>query len=226
MFDGTPYRNEFCRRIDTVRRMLDVADPPGLPETGAYIGREIRGLVILLLFASYENLLKSLCRGLLQTAVSLRVGNRRLRTGFRIFAVFDVIRAVLASEEKEKHIWKKAGGDLLELAADPKKCTINPYIFPHDGSFMKRSQVTLFFRIFNLGDPASILQDIWEKLDTIVVQRNKIAHGEMTPEEVGRTYSSEDVRALVNAWERRWMEFILHIEEKASLREFYRNKRA
>jgi len=67
---------------------------------------------------------------------------------------------------------------------------------------MKRSQVSLISDIFGLGDPGKILKEIWERLDTIVIQRNYIAHGKMTPEEVGRSYSSSEVKNLVDLWKK------------------------
>jgi hypothetical protein len=220
MFTCQPYREELLRRISTIRRMLDVADPQVAPANNADISREVRGLVILLLFASYENLLKSLCRGLLEQAASLRVGNRRLRTGFRQFAVHTLLVSI--SDSTEKKIWKDSGRKLLDCAFHSRQCTIDTNIFPIDGSFMKRSQVKLFFDIFELGEPGAILKEVWDRLDTIVIERNDIAHGKLTPEEVGRAYSSADVKRLVDSWERRWLEFIDHIESKASVRDFFR----
>ena len=87
---------------------------------------------------------------------------------------------------------------------------------------MKKSQVRLFCDIFNLGDPGRILKEIWVILDTIVVERNNIAHGKATPEEVGRSYSREDVRKLVDSWQARWLEFIAYVEVEAAGRDFYR----
>lgn len=223
MFDGSPYSIELRRRVTTIRRMLDEADPlVPLPGTTNNISREVRGLVILLLFASYENLLTSLCRGLLEKAATLRVGNRRLRTGFRQFAVHNILMSIANSTEKK--IWKESGRQLLDRAFDSRSCTIDTNVFPADGSFMKRSQVSLFFDIFELGEPGLVLKEIWGRLDAIVVQRNNIAHGKMTPEEVGRQYTSAEVRTLVDDWETRWLELITHVEAKASIRDFYRQK--
>lgn len=142
MFNASSYREEMQRRIATIHHLLETADPPLPPPDGIYIGREIRGLVILLLFASYENLLKSLCRGLLEKAVSLRIGNHRLRPGFRQFAVHSCLMSVASSAEGK--IWEKSGKKLLEVAFEGRACTINTSAFPSNGKFMKTSQVVLF----------------------------------------------------------------------------------
>lgn len=219
MFDGKPFRDELDRRLDAVRCIVNATHPtpPGAPDAG----REIRGLAIVLLFASYENLLKSLCRQLLEVATSLRVGNRRLRKGFRLFAVHNLIQS--ATVVPKDKLWKSAGPRLLDSASETKSCSINTSLFPDDGSFMKSSQVILFCDIFELGDPGPILKEVWDRLDTIVKERNGIAHGGLTPEEVGRNYSFAEIQNLISLWQLRWTSFIDHIESRAQSRDFYRH---
>lgn len=220
MFDGQPYRDELVQRLDAIRRILDAAHPASLPPGAPDAGRDARGLAILLLFASYENLLTSLCRRLLEIAVTLRVGNRRLRRGFRLFAVHNLFQSISAISEGK--IWQDVGPRLLDCAFDSKQCSINPNVFPSDGSFMKRSQVELFCEIFDLGDPGPVLREVWARLNTVVTERNGIAHGSRTPEEVGRNYSLADIRMLVDLWQQRWIDFVDHVESRAQHRNFYR----
>lgn len=179
MFDGQPYREEFQRRIATIRRLLD-ANQASIADTDGFdVSREVRGLTILLLFASYENLIKSLCRGILEKAARLRIGNRRLKIGFRQFAVYGHFESMTKSSRSK--VWKTSGRELLECAFETRSCTINANRFPDDGSFMKSSQVRLLFEIFDLGDPGSVLKEIWPRLDAIVIERNNIAHGALIP---------------------------------------------
>ena len=223
MFDGQPYRDELIRRLDAMRRILDAAHPEPPLAAGTDASREARGLVILLLFAAYENLLTSLCRRLLEMARNLGVGNRTLRRGFLLFAIHSRLKAL--SSASEAKIWRGSGLELLDCAFDSEVCTINPDLFPADGTFMKRSQVELFCDVFELGHPGRILLEVWDRLDTVVAQRNGIAHGRLTPEEVGRGYSVGEVRGLVDLWESRWVSFIRHIESQASDRGFFRCSR-
>ncbi len=220
MFEVEIYLSELSRRIDTIRRIVNAAHPQ--PPAFSDISREARGVAVLLLFASYENLLTGVCRGLLETAAKLRVGNRRLKTGLRLFAVFGGLQAI-ASASKVK-IWKE-GTKLLEQAALSTTCTVNANLFPEDGSFMKASQVRLFCDLFGLGDPALILQEVWGRLDTIVTQRNSIAHGKHTPEEVGRNYTLSELHDLIDLWEKRWSDFVNHVGQQASARDFFRSSR-
>ncbi len=223
MFDATSHRQELSRRIDAIRRILAVSHPTPSPAPNMDIGREARGLCIVLLFAAYEHLLTSLCRGLLEAASRLRVGNRRLKPGIRLFAVHGDFQAIQASSTGK--LWNEYGPRLFQRLEQPRPCSINVDLFPADGSFMKRSQVSLFCRLFDLGDPGAVLKEAWGNLDSIVSQRNAIAHGGQTPEEVGRNYSISDINGLVDSWELRWREFLDHVELSAASRDFFRNRR-
>jgi hypothetical protein len=220
MFDGSPYKDELRQRILSIRHILDAGDPSIQVSSSVDISREVRGLAILLLFATYENLIKSICRGILERASTLRVGNRRLKTGFRQFAVHNIIVSIANTPERK--LWVSRTRELLEVLNETKKCTIDPQIFPRDENYMRRSQVKLVFDLFELGDPGILLKETWDRLDTIVTQRNQIAHGELTPQEIGRRYTNSEIRDLVNKWEARWNDVIDHISTAASNRNFYR----
>ncbi|MAZ09762.1 MAG: hypothetical protein CMN90_08800 [Sutterellaceae bacterium] len=172
------------------------------------------------MFACYENLITSICRRLLEIAQTLRVGNRRLKRGFQLFAIHNQLQSL--SNVSERKIWQETGIRLLDTVLDSRNCSINPDLFPVDGSFMKRSQIELLFQLFELGDPGVILKEVWGRLDTVVAERNQIAHGNLTSEEVGRRYSIAEINHLINLWEQRWCDFIDHIESSAQTRNFFR----
>jgi hypothetical protein len=216
MLDCTPHRDDLRDRLASVRRLLASTHQGLHPD----VSREARGLVIVLLYASYEQLLTSLCRSLLETTAALRVGNRRLRPGFQVFAAYSKLQA--ANVATQSAIWRGHGLDVVKTIADRRFCTISSDVFPYDGTNMKRTQVSTFCNIFELGDPAPILREIWGRLDTIVAERNGIAHGRLRPEEIGRNYSISDLQSLVDLWEKRWNDFLDAVEAKASTRAFYR----
>ena len=209
--------------MDVVRKLLITAHPNTPPPATVDIGREVRGLCIVLMFAAYENLLTSVCRGLLETAVSLKVGNKSLRKGLKLFTVHGHLQSL--HELSTRNIWKPKGLKIIETIELSRSCNINVNLFPSDGSFMKQTQVTLFCELFELGDPAAVLKEAWSKIDGIVTERNGIAHGRLTPEEVGRRYSFPEIEDVLRIWETRWLEFLINLELKASSRDFYRVKR-
>jgi hypothetical protein len=199
--------------------MIDATHVSGA-HTSPDISREVRGLCVLLLYAAYERLLLSLCRSILETARSLRCGNRRLKPGLRLFAAFSTIQSV--NNVSQKQIWKGKGLELVNTLGERKSCTISADVFPTDGSHMRQQQVVTFCELLELGEPGPILKNAWGRLNTIVTQRNEIAHGAKTSEEIGRSYTVGELRDLVDIWELRWGEFIDHVETAASDRDFYR----
>ena len=214
----------FQDRIDSAVRLIDETHPRPTTSTigtAGPISREARGLVIVLLFGAYENLLSSLTRTLLETALALRVGNRRLRPGFRAFALASSAKSI--KDLSEKKLYSHGLPRLVE-AADPggRICTIDPSSFPADGSFMKASQVTLWCELFNISNPHLILYRTWATIDAVVAERNGIAHGRLTAGEVGRRYTEGEIRQLVSDWRDDWLEFLQIVENLGRSRDFYR----
>src|SRR5690242_1759713 len=137
LLDCSPHRTELQERLDTVRKILQVAHSSA--SSASSIERESRGMAIVLVYAAYENLLKTLCRSILETARLLRVGNRRLKPGLQLFATFDALQAV--SDGSPSKIWKSTGSAVVDIFGRTRECTIHPGLFPNDGTNMKQSQV-------------------------------------------------------------------------------------
>ncbi|MFD4876044.1 HEPN domain-containing protein [Streptomyces sp. NPDC058420] len=220
-FNCTPQRSELQRRLDVVRSILD-ATHDHAPSAVQDIAREARGMAIVLVYAAYENMLYSLCRALLEHVISLRVSNRRLVPGLQVFALHPKLKGLTDSSASK--IWNSSGIDIVNILSS-SSCTISTDIFPDDGSHMRRAQVATFCRLFNLGDPAPVLREAWQRIDTVVSERNAVAHGRMTPEEVGRNYSIGDMRSFLSTWETRWNEFLDWAESRAASRDTFRVRR-
>jgi hypothetical protein len=233
MFSCAAHKTELENRLQTVEAILettqavrDILEESGAPNSApglTDISREARGIGIVLLYAAYENLMTSLCRSLLEAAIQLRVGNRRLHPGLQVFAVFNKLQAINAVTAPK--IWRGLGLDVVTTITDSRYCTISADVFPNDGTHMKRSQVDTFCRVFDLGDPAPVLREVWGRLDSIVSERNQIAHGQLTADEIGRNYSIGELLELVQLWRDRWGSFLEWVESKASTRDFFRTRR-
>ncbi len=167
MFNGQPFKEELSLRLTAIRRLLDATHSSTADESedssSTDASRDARGLAILLMFACYENLITSICRRLLEIAQTLRVGNRRLKRGFQLFAIHNQLQSL--SKVSERKIWQETGIRLLDTVLDSRNCSINPDLFPVDGSFMKRSQIELLFQLFELGDPGVVLKEVWGRFD-------------------------------------------------------------
>ena len=184
------------------------------------LAAQTRGLSVVLLFASYERLIKTLCRTVLETASALRVGTKRLKPGLRLFVAANKLEGITSVSMSK--VWRSHGPALIGLLDSTMCNALQVNSFPDDGSFMRTSQVSLLCELFDIGDPGPILQEVWGRLDTVVVERNSIAHGTTTADEVGRRYTIHDLRTHVDDWQLRWSEFLDHVETMGSTRDFYR----
>ena len=204
-------------RMDAAVRLLDAAhSTPGNPAD-----KEARGLVMILLFASYERLLKDLTKTVLQGAIDCRVSTKRLKPGFLYFALASDLQSAIDRPKKERYT-DSLPGIIAAFQAPRDDCKINVDAFPDNGSFMRPSQVELWCRIFDLPHPGSILGKTWPSLNTVVVDRNSIAHGEATPDTVGRRFTEADLRVKIEHWRRDWGRFIRLVGSQGSSRDFYR----
>jgi hypothetical protein len=219
MIDVQPLRAALADRIAVVVSLIDETHPA--PPATSSISRETRGLAVVLLFAAYEDLLTTLTRTLLEAAIGMRVGNRRLQPGFRAFALHSATKSARGVSERKLFVTALSG--LVDAAGSGRApATINPDDFPNDGSFMKRSQIETWSRVFNTGPPSKVLSRTWSSIDAIVAQRNGVAHGRLTPQEVGRNYSEAEIRQLVADWSQDWDNFLTHVAGLASTRDFFR----
>lgn len=212
-------------RLDTAVKLIDETHQKGgtspMGTGSGPIAKEARGLAVVLLFAAYENLLTSLTRTLLDGAIACRVGNKRLRPGFRMFAVKAAVSSL--RDMSEKKLFSHSIPKLInEVGLGGRSCTIDAAAFPNDGSFMKSTQIKLWCDIFEVGPPQKLLNRTWSSVDAIVAQRNQIAHGAATPDEVGREYTEAEIRLLIEDWRQDWSAFLLHVESLGSSRDFFR----
>lgn len=210
-------------RVDSINRLIEVTHPSEESSDGFMgVQREARGLSILLLFASYENLLRSLTRTLLEGAARCRVSNGRLQPGFRLFALESRAKSLRDISTKKLYTQDGIIAFINSVESGERPATINTNAFPDDGSFFRRSQLELWCQIFRVENASSLLGETWQRLDAIVRDRNKIAHGEVTPDDVGRRYTQPEISNVIADWSTDWVCFLREIEQLASTRDYFR----
>lgn len=214
------HRDVFLQSINSAKNLLDSGQ-----KSHQGLQKQTRGLVFIILFASYEQLIKSVTRSLLENAALCRVKTIRLKPGFMAFAITDELKSLKNTSDKK--LYKYSIPSLQDaIYANGKDCKINVRAFPDDGSFMKRSQVELWFKVFDAGNPWEVFDYyMFDNFNTVVRNRNKIAHGEDSPENIGGSFTFEEMTRWVSSWENSWLSFISHIENLGSKREFYRSSR-
>ncbi len=210
--------DDLDERIAAINRLIQATHPDS---QGHGVSRETRGLAVVLLFASYENLLTSLTRTLLEGAVRCGVSNSRLQPGFRLFTVDSAAQSLRRVSEKK--IYVQALPNLIDQVGSRRRpCSINTDAFPSDGSYFRRSQVQVWCGIFGVPRPDLLLGRIWQKIDSVVTDRNGIAHGRLTPDMVGRRFTEDEIKSLVADWHHDWSNFLREVGRLASTRDFFR----
>lgn len=170
------------------------------------VSRDTRGLAIVLIFAAYENLLKELSRSILEHAKACRGKGRNLKSGIQAILVHSEYMTL--SDTTGKQSWPIKSLALIDSLHTKQANDLNAEIFPNNGEFMRQTQVDVFCRIFDLPHAGKSLGPIYHRIDTIVTQRNQIAHGSLTADQVGRDYSHADLLDLIALWEEGWIRFI------------------
>ena len=77
-------------------------------------------------------------------------------------------------------LMKSASSDIAIMPADA---------FPHNGSQYRRSQIETIWLVFGISVPIVPDPRILPLIDEVVGNRNAIAHGRITAEDIGQTYS-------------------------------------
>ena len=98
-------------------------------------------------------------------------------------------------------IWAKGLAVVDQLNQAKSNSLDSGVTFPNDGSNFRTSQINTFCNVFGLPDPAPVLREVWSRIDTIVSDRNAVAHGRETPGEVGRRYTLPEINELVRLWD-------------------------
>ena len=110
-------------------------------------------------------------------------------------------------------IWSERGQELMARLDSPMS-TIPATVFPKDGSNMKCGQLATLCALFDLPHPGQVLNTVWNRIDIVVVERNGIAHGSLSPADVGSRYSSQEIRDQVAAWFAAWDAFVVDIDAR------------
>ena len=82
---------------------------------------------------------------------------------------------------------------LLERASSVESVSFSAAPLPTDGTHFRQTHVQLILRVFGDHKSVTIHQRHLRYIDTIVNNRNAVAHGGETAAEVGRRYSRQDI---------------------------------
>ncbi|WP_178388223.1 MAE_28990/MAE_18760 family HEPN-like nuclease [Actinomyces naeslundii] len=217
------YIDDLEERISVAEKLIDVTHKnsnAGESDPDLDISREARGLVFVLLYASYENLLKTLTKGLLEYVNQFDVRFGELKPVFRSLALFPAAQSL--RDVPEKLLLQKALPEFIDKSSSElTDWVIDINTFPSNGDSFRFSQIELWCRLFKVEDPGKILKRAGQHVNMVVKNRNAIAHGQMTPEQVGRSYSEDEVRGLIDDWRRAWLDFLDEVSRVSTSSDYF-----
>jgi hypothetical protein len=95
-------------------------------------------------------------------------------------------------------MWEQRIGLLAERESGVPLNTLDDAVFPSDGSHFRVRQLQTIWAVFGLATPVVPEPRLLGRIEELVENRNAVAHGRRTPEEVGGRYSVSDVATRVD----------------------------
>lgn len=217
--DCTSHSSIFSSRIDSARRLLDATRIPagrhGVSTTATVdASRDARGLAIVLIFAAYENLIRTLTQSILEEVKRSRARGLNLKPGLQTILIYPELQSVLDLGNTRN--WPKKSSKVVKTMLTKHSREIDTATFPDNGEFMKASQIIELCQVLDLPHPGSMLRNTFHRIDAVVSQRNQIAHGDQTADQIGRDYSDLDLTNLINEWETDWLRFVQAAESQCN----------
>ena len=90
---------------------------------------------------------------------------------------------------------------------------IDETLFPKDGSHYRVAQLETIWAVFGITVPVLPEARLKGRIDELVDNRNALAHGRRTPEEIGGRYSTSDIERRVDDIQRVAIYILTQMEE-------------
>lgn len=155
-----------------------------------------RGLLFVLLYGIYEFSVRSTVQGVLSSIRLDGIPPSRIHHRALTLALHPGFISIADSSTKK--VWKKR----IELVSDIESslpiASLIDTTFPSDGSHYRVQQINTIWEIFGLTVPVLPENRLIGRIDELVENRNAIAHGRRTADDVGSGFSSDDMRKRID----------------------------
>ncbi len=199
MFRGI--REEAADRILTTRTWLQSALSAGddLPLSGGGHESTTKGLVIVLLWATYENTVYATVTAAMQCFNREEIPLCEVRDEMLPLALSSEVESVRNTTKLQK-IWSTRT-KLFAAAVSTEPAEVRDGLFPSDGSNLQHSQLVTIWEAFGISvaaNPPLPHPRIGRTLETIRLARHDVAHGRSTAAEVGGRYSEAEIASYID----------------------------
>ena len=154
-----------------------------------------KGLVFVQIYAVYEDTIK---RVVSEAIEAVKVHRPRLvdmqpsLLALYLDPEFQSLRDVSRSDEWDRRI------QLMERAFSRRVADLaSETRAPSDGSHYRTTHLNLIFRVFGIKRLPVPRRRHMQRITEVVDHRNAIAHGNETPEDIGRRYTPAEIRTAI-----------------------------
>jgi hypothetical protein len=155
-----------------------------------------KGLMFVHLYGVYEYAVHSAVQAVLAAVRAEQLCPRDLH--HRSLTLFLNPGFSSASTAGRTRVWKRR----LDLVASFESATplqsLDDTLFPADGSHYRVAQLETIWAVFGITVPVVPESRLIGRIEELVENRNAIAHGRRTPEEVGGRYSVGEIEKRVD----------------------------
>lgn len=192
MFDAI--RAEIRARLLVTRQLLAVVQ--NFEHSKLLEAATCKGLIFVQLYGAYEYAIHAAVQAVLIAIRSDRLCPRDLHHRCLTLLLNPGFSSVSAAGRFR--IWKQRLGLVASLESSVPLQSFDDTLFPADGSHYRVAQLETIWAIFGITVPVVPETRLIGRIDELVENRNAIAHGRRTSEEVGGRYSTSELQKRVD----------------------------
>jgi len=187
-------KRELNERMLVTRKLANHVrslDPEGLPLAATF-----KGLTFVQLYATYEHVVRGSVQSMLSSISAETPEYRHLKA--HVLSLALDARFEATSNCGPRRRWETRIALLEEATSANPASAIPDTAFPSDGSHYRVRQLQTIWRVFGIAEPVVPESKHNGRIEELVENRNAIAHGRSTAEEVGRRYSDPDISDCID----------------------------
>ena len=184
-------RSEVSARFENIRRFFEANSAR---RTG-HLATTAKGLVFVQIYAVYEYTINQTVSQAIESIKKHRHRIGDLSPQLLALVLDPELRSL--RDVQRKHEWDRRlrlferafSGELVDLSGETQ--------LPTDRSHYRASQLELIFKVFGISRMPVRRHRHKDRIAEVVGHRNAIAHGRETPEDIGRRYTSSEIRKAI-----------------------------
>jgi len=181
--------SEIATRMLSSRKLLSFAK--SLEEVDVGSAAVCKGLLFVQIYSTYEYAVRSAVQATLLAIKADDIPINQLRKEVLCLALEPHWKS--AADAGRSKVWERRLNLMDQVGSRDSTYTLSDAVFPNDGSHYRVRQLHTIWKIFAVSDPVVPDPRLLGRIEELVENRNAIAHGGRTADEVGRRYSRQDI---------------------------------